>query len=58
MNFLNLLNPQTLKIFLDNKIKDGKLISEIEIFLNKNGTDLKNFIAKGKVKNLKAGIFK
>jgi hypothetical protein len=52
-----LIKPSNLKSFLNNKIKNGKMDSEIEIFLNEKGK-LKNFIAKGKVKNLKAELFK
>ena len=41
---------------LNNKIKKGKLISEIEIFLTKQG-DIKDFIARGNIKGLKAQLF-
>ena len=46
-----IIKPSNLKSFLDNKIKSGKIFSEIEIFLNKKGI-FENFITKGKVKNL------
>ena len=51
-----MMKPSNFKSLLNNKIKDGKLISEIEIFLTEQGT-LKNFIAKGTVKGLKAELF-
>ena len=47
----NLIKPSNFKSFLNNKIKEGKLISEIEIFLDDEGL-FKDFIAKGTVKNL------
>ncbi len=49
--FSKIIKPSNFKSFLKNKIKKGKLKSEIEIFINENGK-LKNFIAKGKVNNL------
>ena len=49
------IKPSNLKSFLNNKIKEAKLISEIELFLNKNG-ELKNYIFKGKVLDLKADL--
>ena len=50
-NLSSIIKPSNFKSFLNNKIKNGKLISKIEIFLDSKGS-LKNFIAKGKVKNL------
>ncbi len=47
-----LIKPSNFKSFLKNKIKEGKLISEIEVFLNEAGL-FEDFIAKGTVKNLK-----
>ena len=47
-----IIKPSTFKSFFTNKIKDGKLISEIEIFLNDKGL-IKDFIAKGTVSDLK-----
>ena len=47
-----IIKPSNFKSLLNNKIKEGKLISEIQIFLNEQGL-LENFIAKGKVKDLK-----
>ena len=52
-----IIKPSTFKSFINNKIQEGKLISEIEIFYNKKGL-LKEFIAKGYVKNLKAKLTK
>ena len=49
------IKPSNFKSLINNKIKDGKLISEIEIFLDNQGI-FKNFIAKGTVKNLKADL--
>ena len=46
-----IIKPSNFKNLLNNKIKEGKLISEIEIFLNKDG-EFNNFIAKGVVKDL------
>jgi len=51
------IKPSNFKNFLNNKIKNVKLISEIEFFLDKNG-DLENYIIKGKVTDLKANLFK
>ena len=50
-----IIKPSNFKSLLNNKIKKGKLISEIEIFLTQQGK-LKNFIAKGSVKGLKAEL--
>jgi hypothetical protein len=46
-----LVKPSNFKSFLNNKIKEGKLISEVEVFLDKEGI-FKNFIAKGTVEGL------
>ena len=51
-----IIKPSNLKSLLNNKIKKGKLISEIEIFLTKQG-DIKDFIARGNVKGLKVQLF-
>jgi len=51
-----IIKPSNLKSLLNNKIKKGKLISEIEIFLTKQG-DIKDFIARGNIKGLKAQLF-
>ena len=50
-----IIKPSTFKSFLNNKIQEGKVISEIEVFLDNKG-ELKNYIAKGEVKNLKAEL--
>ena len=50
------IKPSNFKSLLNNQIKEGKLNSEIEIFLTEEGT-FKNFIAKGTIKNLKAELF-
>ena len=47
--------PSNFKNFLNKKVKEGKLISEIEIFLD-NNSEINNYIAKGKFKNLKAEL--
>ncbi len=52
----SIIKPSNFKSLLNNKIKKGRLISEIEIFLDENG-ELNNFIAKGQIKNLKAELF-
>ena len=55
-NLSVVLKPSNFKSLLNNKIKQGKLISEIEIFLNKQ-SELENFIARGSVKNLDVEVF-
>ena len=54
-NLSKLIKPSNFKSFLNNKIKYGKLISEIEIYLDEEG-NFKNFIAKGTVRDLKAAV--
>jgi len=51
-----IVKPSNFKSLLNNKIKEGKLNSEIEIFLTEQGA-FKDFIAKGTVKGLKAELF-
>ncbi len=51
-NLSKVIKPSNFKSLLNNKIKEGKLITEIEIFLSDQGI-LENFIAKGTVKDLK-----
>ena len=51
-NLSKIIKPSNFKSLLNNKIQEGKLITEIEIFLSNQG-NLKNFIAKGTVKDLK-----
>ncbi len=50
-----IIKPSNFKSILNNKIINGKVISEIDIFLTKDG-NIKNFIAKGSVKNLEAQL--
>ena len=52
----SIIKPSNFKSILNNKIKKGKLISEIEIFLKEDGT-IKDFIEKGTIKNLEAELF-
>ena len=51
----SIIKPSTFKSLLNNKIKEGKLIAEIEIFLNRDGL-IEDFIAKGTVRKLKAEL--
>jgi len=51
-----IVKPSNFKSILNNNIKKGRLITEIEIFLTEQG-DFKNFIAKGSVKNLEMKLF-
>ena len=46
------IKPSNFKSFVNNKIKQGKLTSELEFYLDENNI-LKNYIAKGAVKGLK-----
>ena len=50
------IKPSNFKNFIKNKIKKVKIVSEIELFLENNG-ELKNYIIKGKVTDLKADLF-
>ncbi len=50
-----MIKPSNFKSLLNNKIKKGKVITEIEIFLTQEGK-LENFIAKGSVKDLKVEL--
>ncbi len=52
-----ILKPSNFKSLINNKIKKGKLVTEIEIFLDQDGS-LNNFIAKGKAKDLKIELIK
>tara|TARA_A100001015_G_scaffold242824_1_gene277548 strand:- start:653 stop:2824 length:2172 start_codon:yes stop_codon:yes gene_type:complete len=52
-----IIKPSNLKSLLNNKIKQGKLISEIDIYLNEQGL-LKDFIIKGKVGDLEIKFLK
>ena len=50
-----IIKPSNFKSILNNRITEGKVMSEIEIFLNKEGL-VKDFIAKGSVRNLKVEL--
>ena len=50
-----IIKPSNFKSLINNKIKKGKLISEVELYLNNEG-NLKDFIAKGEIINLKAEL--
>ena len=52
-----IFKPSNLKSFVNNKIKSGKLNTELEIYLNKENL-LDDFIAKGSVVNLSSENFK
>ena len=54
-NLSTAIKPSNFRSLINNKIKEGKIISELEFFLD-NKNLLKNFIAKGTVSNLKAEI--
>ena len=51
-NLSKLIKPSNFKSFLNNKIKYGKLISEIEIYLDEEG-NFKNFIANFHISKIK-----
>jgi hypothetical protein len=51
-----ILKPSNFTSFVNNKIKKGKINTEIEVYLD-NDNLLDNFIARGSVSNLKAEIF-
>ena len=50
-----LIKPSNFKSLINNKIKEGKLISQIEIFFTKKG-EFKDFIARGTIEELKAEL--
>ncbi len=50
-----LIKPSNFKNYLNNKIFEGKLISEIEIFFN-DSSKIDSYIIKGNVRSLKANI--
>ena len=52
-----IFKPSNLKSFINNKIKSGKLNTELEIYLNKENL-LDDFIAKGSVVDLSSENFK
>ena len=49
------IKPSNFKNFLTNNIKEGNLLSELEIFFSANGK-IDNYIIKGNVDNLKANL--
>ena len=49
--------PSTLNSLVNNKINQGKLSTEIEFFFDKEN-NIKDFIARGRIENLKAQITK
>ena len=55
IKFSKIIKPSNFKSILNNKIKDGKVIFQIEIFADDNEI-FDNYIVKGNVKNLYANI--
>ena len=53
----NSFKPSNFTSFLKNKVKEGRLDTEIEVFFDNNNI-LDNFIAKGSISNLKTQIYK
>ena len=53
----SIIKPSNFRSFLNNKVKEGKLKTSLEIFVNNEGS-LKNYIARGSVENLNASISK
>ncbi len=51
-----MIKPSNFKSLLNNNVKEGKVTTEIVFYLTEEST-LKNFIAKGSVKNLKVDLF-
>ena len=51
-----MIKPSNFKSLLNNNVKEGKVTTEIVFYLTEEST-LKNFIAKGSVKNLKVELF-
>ena len=51
-----MIKPSNFKSLLNNKIKEGQVITEIVFYLTEKST-IQNFIAKGSVKNLKVELF-
>ncbi len=50
------IKPSNFKSILNNKIKEGKLISEIEIYFSNEG-EFNDYIIRGEVKGLTANLF-
>ena len=57
INISELIKPSGFKNFFVNKIKEVKLNSEIEFFLDSYG-EIENYIIRGSITNLKADLFK
>ena len=55
-NLSYIFKPSNLTSFFNNKINQGKLNTEIEIYFNKEN-NFENYIARGTVKDLEAEIF-
>ena len=51
-DLLTTIKPSNFKSLINNKVKKGKIISELDIYLDENNS-LENFIIKGSVSNLK-----
>ncbi len=51
-----MIKPSNFKSLLNNKVKEGQVLAEIEFYLTEKNT-IKNFIAKGSVDNLKVELF-
>ena len=50
------MKPSNLKSFLRDKVQNGKINTEIEIYFNEKNL-IDNFITRGSVKNLSVKIF-
>ena len=53
----SIIKPSNFRSFINNKVKEGKIKTELEIFLNNEGS-IKSYIAKGSVENLNTTILK
>ena len=51
-----MIKPSNFKSLLNNKVKEGQVLAEIEFYLTEKNT-IKNFIVKGSVDNLKVELF-
>ena len=56
-NLSKFIKPSNFKNFLNNKVKRINLISEIDLFIDKDG-ELEDYIIKGEVTDLKTVLFK
>ena len=50
-----IIKPSNFNNLLNNKVKEGKILSEVEIFFDQEG-ELQNFIVKGLIKKMKVGL--